>query len=420
MAKKPRLTPEERYANRRASQEDYRHRVRRFTLQFSLQDTEVLEWFEKQPDKGKYLKELMLADKERQLEGQVKDPGKDNSMENNTYEIYQLKRTEKTDNLRFENLKRLQKIGEKVDKDNYDLVYHAPLDTKDTLESIYERFNLYHPADFRGHSLSVSDVVVFHKGGKDTAYYVDSYGFEEVPEFLQVQIEQLITMQTDHISVRQHFGTWYPIDQAEIDGKTYFLLEHEEYGDEAANIIIDDKGILYAQDVYDGFSEEIEDLLKLYSTPISVMPDPSVSVEDMQNYGYTFLGMVPMGAEAASELRKHSDMMVYALHPDGSESVIDNDKQFDRHAENGGMFAVDKEDWMRYLENGEYLRTTEISTEQNFNMIDGRRNNIEPKKEVKPKSEKDSVLGRLKEKQQLLISSARKEDKEKKSERDLP
>ena len=73
---------------------------------------------------------------------------------------------------------------------------------------------------------------------------------------------------------------------------------------------------------------------------------------------------------------KHGDMIVYALHPDGSESVVDNDKQFDRHAENGGMFAVDKEDWMRYLENGEYLRTTEISTEQNFNMIDGRRNNI--------------------------------------------
>ena len=341
-------------------------------------------------------------------------------MDNNTYEIYQLKRTKKTDELRFERLERLKKIGAKVDKGNYDLVYHAPLDKKDTLDSIYEKFNLYHPADFRGHSLSVSDVVVFHRGGKDTAYYVDSFGFAEVPEFLQVQMEQLITMQTDHISVRQHFGTWYPIDRAEIDGKTYFLLEHEEYGDEAANIIVDEKGILYAQDVYDGFSEEIEDLLKLYSAPIAVMPDPSVSVEDMKNYGYTFLGMVPMGAEAASELRKHGDMMVYALHPDGSESVIDNDKQFDRHAENGGMFAVDKEDWMRYLENGEYLRTAEISTEQNYNMIDGRRNNIEPKKEFKSKEEKESLLGRLKEKQQLLIISAKKEDKEKKAERDLP
>ncbi len=65
VATKARLSPEQRYANRRACQENYRHRVRRFTLQFSLKDTEVLEWFEKQTDKGKYLKELILTDKER-------------------------------------------------------------------------------------------------------------------------------------------------------------------------------------------------------------------------------------------------------------------------------------------------------------------------------------------------------------------
>ena len=112
--------------------------------------------------------------------------------------------------------------------------------------------------------------------------------------------------------------------------------------------------------------------------------------------------------------------MVYALHPDGTESVIENDKQFDRHVENGGLFAAPKEDWMKYLENGEFLRTTEISTEQNYNMIDGRRNNMEPHKKEKPSKEKESLLGRLKEKQQFLIANARKEDKEKRAERDLP
>lgn len=345
-------------------------------------------------------------------------------MENNTYEIYQLKSNQITRDFRFEGTDYLKKHGFKVDKENYDLVYHAPLDKKDTLDSIYEKFNLYHPADFRGHSLSVSDVVVFHKDGIDTAYYVDTFGFAEVPEFLQVQLkEQLITMQSDNISVRQHLGTWYPIEQTEIDGKTYFLLEHEEYGDESANVIVDEQGILYAQDVWNGFNEEIVDLLKMINAPIEVMPDPSVSMEDMQKYGYAYLGMIPMGAETASEHWKHGKMMLYALHPDGTESAVESDKQFDRHAENGGMFAVDKEDWMKYLENGEYLRTAEISTEQNFNMIDGRRNNIEPKKEVKQngeKGEKASLLGRLKEKQQLLIINAKKEDKAKKTERDLP
>ena len=114
-------------------------------------------------------------------------------MANNSFDIYQLKNIETTQEFRFERMEFLKKKGIAVDKENYDLIYHAPLDKKDTLDSIYESFNLYHPADFRGHSLSVSDVVVFHKDGVDTAYYVDSYGFTEVPEFLQVQIkEQLI------------------------------------------------------------------------------------------------------------------------------------------------------------------------------------------------------------------------------------
>ena len=51
------------------------------------------------------------------------------------------------------------------------------------VDSIYERFNLQHPADFRGHSLSVSDVIVMHQNGQDQAYYVDSFGFKQVPEF---------------------------------------------------------------------------------------------------------------------------------------------------------------------------------------------------------------------------------------------
>lgn len=66
MSKKAKLTPEQRYANRRICQENYRHRVHRFTLQFSLKDTEAYEQFEKQSDPGNYIKTLILADKEKQ------------------------------------------------------------------------------------------------------------------------------------------------------------------------------------------------------------------------------------------------------------------------------------------------------------------------------------------------------------------
>ena len=112
-------------------------------------------------------------------------------------------------------------------------------------------------------------------------------------------------------------------------------------------------------------------------------------------------------------------MLLYALHPDGTESVIGNEKQFQRHKENGGLFGVDKQDWMKYLENGEYLRTTEMTTEQNYNMIDGRRNNMEQPKKDKSKNEKESLLGRLKEKQELLMVSRKKDAQEKSNERDI-
>lgn len=67
MAKQKRLTEEQRKRNIRNCQENYRHRVRRFTFQFSLQDTDARQWFEEQPDKGKYLKCLILADRQREL-----------------------------------------------------------------------------------------------------------------------------------------------------------------------------------------------------------------------------------------------------------------------------------------------------------------------------------------------------------------
>ena len=74
-----------------------------------------------------------------------------------------------------------------VDRANYELVYSAPLAPETSLEDIYTRFNIDHPKDFKGHSLSVSDVVVLHQDGQDAAHFVDSVGFREVPEFLQEQ-----------------------------------------------------------------------------------------------------------------------------------------------------------------------------------------------------------------------------------------
>jgi len=113
-----------------------------------------------------------------------KEPDKD------TFTIYQLKDGDGMRDYHFEPYDRLQAAGLAVEAANYNLTYTAELTPGTSLEDIYTRFNIDHPADFRGHSLSVSDIVVLHQNGQDTAHYVDSFGYKEVPEFLQEQTQQ--------------------------------------------------------------------------------------------------------------------------------------------------------------------------------------------------------------------------------------
>jgi len=108
-----------------------------------------------------------------------------NRMENNrdSFAIYQLKDGMEMRSYRFEPLERLQAAGLEVDQANYRKVYTAPLAATDTLEDIYRCFNVSPPPDYTGHSLSVSDIVVLHRDGQDSAHYVDSFGFSQVPQF---------------------------------------------------------------------------------------------------------------------------------------------------------------------------------------------------------------------------------------------
>ena len=107
------------------------------------------------------------------------------ALDKDTFSIYQLKRGDETRDFRFEPYDRLAATGCTADQANYDLIYTAELTPGTSLEDIYTRFNIDHPKDFRGRSLSISDVVVLHQNGQDTAHYVDSSGYRQVPEFLQ-------------------------------------------------------------------------------------------------------------------------------------------------------------------------------------------------------------------------------------------
>ncbi|NLW78396.1 MAG: hypothetical protein GXY32_03160 [Ruminococcaceae bacterium] len=111
-------------------------------------------------------------------------------MDDNTYRIYQVKSIlfeGEQYNLRrdvsFAGLETLKSRGLKVDPSNYVLMYTAQLEDWMTPERLFEKFNINIPSDFYGHSMSVSDVVIFVKGGKETAYFCDRVGFAKLDSF---------------------------------------------------------------------------------------------------------------------------------------------------------------------------------------------------------------------------------------------
>lgn len=307
--------------------------------------------------------------------------------------IYQITARDTEHDYRFMNLDFVKRHGMEVNRADYELVYTAPLTEKDTLEAIYERFNIQRPADFTGHSLSVSDVVVLNDGKSIKACYVDSIGFAELPDFfkerkidsqketiLDEQLQEieifdkpglfsnsrlrdedvpeglyrydlrgsdydpgqpilvektvivnhaasvlmaeeldlgadgrlelgeeglnftggLLTVRefmkeqeeknngllhgdSDNITVEGHVGTWYAIDETEVGGEKFFLLEHEEYGDEAACVAVNEHGKLVAEDLWNGFDEDFQDAVKEYfaeKNPTSQKEEQAVPVAE--------------------------------------------------------------------------------------------------------------------------------------------
>ena len=103
-----------------------------------------------------------------------------------SFSIYQVPPGPEGRDFRYRSYEELQADGLSVDRKNYQLVYTAPLDKDASLDEIYRRFNMEIPADYKGHSLSMGDIVVFRQDGQQTAYYVDAGAeYRQVPEFLQ-------------------------------------------------------------------------------------------------------------------------------------------------------------------------------------------------------------------------------------------
>ena len=323
-----------------------------------------------------------------------------------TYSIYQLKRDEDMRDYSFASMDELNRRGLTVNPDNYEKVYEAPKTAEDTLDSIYYRFNMEHPADFRGHSLSVSDVIVFHENGVDTAHYVDSYGFKAIPDFVTAK-EIAVSMDTVGLAVDGHDGTWHSIEELTVQGNTYYLMESETYGQDANMIIVDRAGELIEEDITAVERVNAREIInavlyeKVEAVALEVVPDKTITQEDMVQYGYDWVGMIPLREQAAEKIYD-AGVEVFVLRQDNSEASIDSKADIADHAQGGGIFGVEKVAWVKFVEANSIAKVEEM-LEDDYGMIDGIINNgSKREKEDKEADRKSSVREKLKEKQAVV------------------
>ena len=203
-----------------------------------------------------------------------------------------------------------------------------------------------------------------------------------------------MNMDTSGLAVAGHIGTWHTIDHMEVDGHSFWLMEHDTYGDEAACIIVDNYGKLAIPDVYDGFDEHTVDLLHQEVMPVDRMPDDSISVDEMKEYGYSWGGMLPMREEAAAKVMQ--SCTVYRLYGDNTEGMVMDASELKAHAAQGGIFGVEKVEWIAALERENPLKAAEMSMEDDYGMIDGIINNGSKEDKSAEKGEKSSIMDRLK------------------------
>ena len=203
------------------------------------------------------------------------------------YAIYQIVDSTKGREYAFMSMDFVNSHNLTVDAADYYFVYGDRLSEGETLGSLYEKFNLNHPENYTGHSLSVSDVIVLQKAGETRAYYVDSFGFQELPDFVRQRLHEdemnrkredsKITMDTSGAEIEQHEGLWHTVDKMEIQEEIFYLMRHNEYGDSAAGVIVNADGELVAQELENGFDRGAMEAIQEYFSGKGIAWEPETT-----------------------------------------------------------------------------------------------------------------------------------------------
>lgn len=264
-------------------------------------------------------------------------------MKLNQFAVYQLKQDAQGRKLAFRSYQSLKEQGIAVRVEYYDQVYLTTALPHDTVESIWKRLSLKTPKNFKGyHSLSISDVLVYNHEGIASAYYIDKERLVPIAGFIRLHSSStMVSMETTDFHVEGKKGNWIAADEIIIDGRQFFLMESDTYKNSAQYLVVSQEGEIVSQESK-GFDEQ--------------------TIQQIRNF----------------------------LNPSHSENFIEKPKL---------------ETYQKYYENGEYLRSAELAEEQNYNMIDGRINNISGKK----KQERESVLKKLRQKQKEIAARSGKQ-----------
>lgn len=209
------------------------------------------------------------------------------------YAIYQIVRATKGRDYRFMGLDFVTSHNMRVDAADYSYVYGGCLSREETLDSLYEKFNINHPAGYEGHSLSVSDVIVLQKDGKAEAYYVDSIGFQELPDFVQQRLHEAemdrkrwfapVTLDSDAVAIEQHEGYWHPVERLEAADEVFYLMKHNKYGDSVAAVIVNSEGNLVAQELEKGIDRGAIEAVREYLTDKGIEWEPGE--QELEKWG---------------------------------------------------------------------------------------------------------------------------------------
>lgn len=250
-------------------------------------------------------------------------------IEGDSFSIYQLKDDDSLRYIRFEGLERLQAEGNKVDRENYVLVYEAPLKEGTSLDDLYYQFNMQHPKDFRGHSMSVSDVVVLHQGDEDKAFYVDRFGFTEVPEFI---LERQAKVELDEAAYK--LGDRYISIQRTDEGfdysiydENYHLLDGGVLDDPDAAIgeVLQDIISELKEPAYDAehdryYRTEVQGSIRQSDMPVAV--DYEELMEHVDEVGAAEIEAVRSGQDIVEEFRAKTEAMFDTKPLDGMSPAI--------------------------------------------------------------------------------------------------